>query len=407
MKRFRAPGRVNLIGEHTDYAGGPVLPVAIDRAITVACVPSARLELHSAEADAAPYVAAVEAELAALGRPPAGVEGEITSDLPIGAGLSSSAALEVAVAAALCDAASFALAPAALINACRRAELRAVGVPCGPMDQAASLLARAGHALLLDCATLEYEHVPVPADVAIVVIDSGVRRRLSDTRYAELEDAIAHGRAGRRHVPAENARVLAAAAALRRGDAEALGPILAAGHASLRDDLGVSTPELDLLVALALEAGAFAARMTGAGFGGSIVALAPAGDAVRVAATAAAAYTERTGRSTDPLVTRPSDGLLAAQYQALDTVVFTPYKVARSRSSCSRSWGSATAAARAVAVARCSAASAESPARPWARASASCANAVSQSSTVSAWASQIVRQRSAWCTAGSPRPSTT
>jgi galactokinase len=332
VARFHAPGRVNLIGEHTDYAGGLVLPVAIDRGLTVDCLPAARIRLRSAAQPGAVavaadgtgeaegfgrYVAALAAELHALGRTPVGIEGEIGADLPAGAGLASSAALLVAVALALCDAAEFALAPLDLADACRRAEERAVGLPCGIMDQAVALLARPGHALLLDCASLAYRHVPLPAALGLIVVDSGVRRRLAETGYATRRDELERGLRGAldetavrrlRHLRSENLRVKQAAAVLAAGDARALGAILAAGHASLRDDFEVSTPELDLLVALALEAGAWAARLTGGGFGGSIVALAPIELCVSIAAAVAAGYSVATGRVTEPIVARAAAG---------------------------------------------------------------------------------------------------
>jgi galactokinase len=311
---------VNLIGEHTDYAGGLVLPVAIDRGITLDCRPAAAIRLRSDAVPAsgfADYVAALEAELADRGRAPAGIEGEIASDLPVGAGLASSAALLVAVGLALCAAGGLELEPMDLAQACRAAEQRAVGVPCGIMDPAASLLGRAGHAVLLDCATLEHRTVPLPAGLGVLVIDSGVRRRLAATAYSDRRAELGRARSGatdpvslrrRRHFESENARVRAAVAALDRGDTAALGPILAAGHASLRDDYEVSTPELDLMVDLAVDAGATAARMTGGGFGGAIVVLAPHADCERIGAEVARAYRERTGRDATPLVARAADG---------------------------------------------------------------------------------------------------
>jgi galactokinase len=329
---YRAPGRVNLIGEHTDYAGGLVLPAAIGRGVTVACVPAGRIRLRSAQPPGAidvaadgsgeasgygRYVAALAAELHALGRRPLGIDGRIDADLPAGAGLASSAALLVAVGLALCDRAGLELEPLALADACRRAEERAVGVPCGIMDPAASLLGRAGSALLLECGTLAHRPVPLPGDLGLVVIDSGVRRALSDTGYALRREQLERALAGDtdavsarrlRHLRTENLRVAVAAAALAAGDARALGPILAAGHRSLRDDLEVSTPELDLLVELAVAAGAWAARMTGGGFGGAIVALAPASECARIAATVADRYGAQTGRVAETLVTRAADG---------------------------------------------------------------------------------------------------
>jgi galactokinase len=265
----RAPGRVNLIGEHTDYSGGLVLPIAIDLGITLSYEPSARLELSSALATA------VEEELAALGRPAVGLRGSIDADLPQGAGLGSSGAFEVAVALGLCDVAGFELEPLELAQACRRAEERATGVPSGILDQAASLLGRDGQALLLDCATLAHRWLPLPGDVAIVVLDSGERRALEHSGYRDRRRELDAGEPPRvRHVQTENQRVRETVAAFDRGDLAALGPIFAASHASLRDDYEVSTPALDALVDTALSAGAFAARMTGGGFGGCVVALA-------------------------------------------------------------------------------------------------------------------------------------
>lgn len=285
---FRAPGRVNLMGEHTDYSGGLVLPIAIQLGISLAAEPRERILLISGgrRVDLAAdgtgkahgwgrYVAAVAQELADAGREPVGIEGRVEADLPQGAGLGSSGALEVLVALALCAVARFELEPLELALACQRAERRAVGVPSGILDQAASLLGRAGSALLLDCGSLEHRWVPLPADVAILVLDSGQRHAHEGSGYADRRRELEAGDPRRvRHVETENERVRETVAALERGDVAALGPIFAASHASLRDDYEVSTPTLDALVGGALEAGAFAARMTGGGFGGSIVALA-------------------------------------------------------------------------------------------------------------------------------------
>src|SRR5438132_14133196 len=266
-----APGRVNLIGEHTDYSGGLVLPVAIQLGITLTFSRAARSQLGSSTGAKGwrRYVTAVVAELAALGRASVGIEGRLEADLPQGAGLGSSGALEVVVALALCDAAGFELAPLQLALACQRAEQRAVGVPSGILDQAASLLGREGSALLLDCGTLEHRWVPFPGEVAILVLDSGERRALESSGYADRRRELEAGDPRRvRHVESENDRVRAAVAALEAGEAAALGPLFAASHASLRDDYEVSTPALDALVQATLDAGAFAARMTGGGFGG-------------------------------------------------------------------------------------------------------------------------------------------
>lgn len=286
-RAFWAPGRVNLIGEYTDLVGGLVLPVALDLGIRLDVAAAGETALVSADVDDPEwrrYVDAVEEELAALGRPGVGIAGELHSTLPIGSGLSSSAALEIVLALALCAVAEFELEPLELAQAARRAEHRAVGVPCGIMDQAACVLGRAGCALLLDTGTLEHELVPLPPDTRIVVVDSGVRRRLEHSGYADRQRELAEGEPSRiRHVESENERVREAAAALRANDRRRLGELFHAGHESLRVDFEVTIPELDRLVALAVDNGAFAARMTGGGFGGSIVALVDAADSASFA----------------------------------------------------------------------------------------------------------------------------
>ena len=285
-----APGRVNLIGEHTDYSGGLVLPVAIQLGVRLRVTGDAEaIELGSDRfGPAAPlaadgsgeaagwsrYVLAVAAELDALGRPPVGLRGELTSDLPAGAGLSSSAALEVAVALALCDVADWRVEPLELAEACRRAEFRAVGAPVGILDQAASLLGRRGHAVLLDCGTLEHRLVRVPEEAALVVADSGVEHSHETSGYAQRRAELEAGMEQRvRHVRTENERVRAFVDALEHDDLPAAGRLLVQSHASLRDDYEVSVPELDRLVERACASGAYGARLVGGGFGGSILAL--------------------------------------------------------------------------------------------------------------------------------------
>jgi galactokinase len=353
-----APGRVNLIGEHTDHSDGLVLPVAIGFGTSVSGVPSRGIRLSSTalpgiveldpDGSAATelpawgrYAASIAALLHERGRPPVGLEGTIASTLPIGAGLSSSAALSVAVGLALCRAASFELPRIELARMAREAEQRAVGVPCGLMDPAASLLAARGHALLLDCGTEEWRLVPLPSGLAIVVLDSGIRHALEHSGYAARQEEL--GRAlvalgGRRpaevtvaealsaarasgadevairrlrHVVSENARVRELVAALESPegvDLPRIGRIMRAGHESLRDDYEVSLPELDLLVELACEAGAVGARLTGGGFGGSVVALVSEEHAPELASSVETAYRARSGHPGVGYVCAAGDG---------------------------------------------------------------------------------------------------
>jgi galactokinase len=269
-----------------------VLPVALDLGVAVVGEPGGEeidlaSERFGADEGWRRYVSAVAAELGTA----AGFRGRIVSDLPAGAGLSSSAALEVAVALALCDAEGREVDRLELAELCRRAEERAVGVPCGLLDQAAALLTRAGHALLLDCGTREYRQVPFPGDLELLVVDSGSPRRLHETGYARRRAEVEAGDPRRlRHVRSENERVLEVGVALETRDRDTLRRAFAASHASLRDDFEVSTPALDELVETVLAAGAVAARMTGGGFGGSIVALVDPGEGERIGRAAGGAF---------------------------------------------------------------------------------------------------------------------
>ena len=331
MRSFRAPGRVNLIGDHTDYNEGFVLPAAIDLECVIHATPRADavVEVDWLDGDAGSdrYADAVRAVLAEHGRANVGMEARVSSTIPAGSGLSSSAALEVSLALALCDVAGFELAPTELALACQRAEQLATGVPCGIMDQLSSVAGRAGCALLIDFRSLETEPIPLPDGIAIVVVHSGLPRALEDSAYAErraaceavaarlgldaLRDAAPEQVADdprARHVVSENARVLEAADALRCGDLDRLASLMSASHVSLRDDFEVSTPELDALVDALGRAGAVGARLTGAGFGGCVVGLVPVGEAVDTAARAADDYGRRTGLTPTPYVCRAAAG---------------------------------------------------------------------------------------------------
>jgi galactokinase len=293
----RAPGRVNLIGEHTDYNGGWVLPMALELDCLVGYRPRPDGEVNvaslDAPADIEPWTDALLEALAEEGRRDVGVDAAVATNVPMGAGLASSGALSIALGLALSRVAGLSLEPAVLAEACRRAEERATGVPCGFMDQMVAALGRPREPLLIDCRSASVEAVALPADAAVVVVDSGVRRSLSDGRYAErraacdaaaarigvpaLRDAVLEQVADdpvARHVVSENERVHRMVRALRAGDLEDAGAILTEGHRSLRDDFAVSTPEVDALVERLLGLGAHGARLTGGGFGGCVIALA-------------------------------------------------------------------------------------------------------------------------------------
>jgi galactokinase len=297
----RAPGRVNLIGDHTDYNDGFVLPLAIDRDCRVvgrATEGELRLRFMDGGDDNSRRIA--EAVRDELGRD-VGLDADVWSTVPVGSGLSSSSALAVALATALCAAAGVELPAEDVARVCQRAETAATGVPGGIMDQLTSMRGRAGCALLIDCRTLELQPVPL-GGLDVVVVDSGLPRRLAHSAYAErrahceavaarlglraLRDASldqVEDDARARHVVTENARVLAAAGALRAGDGPEVGRLMLQSHASLRDDYEVSTPELDELVERLVDTGALGARLTGAGFGGCVVGLAPPGEGRRIA----------------------------------------------------------------------------------------------------------------------------
>lgn len=323
----RAPGRVNLIGDHTDYQDGFCLPLAIDREVVVhASVDDGTGVVTHSPGFATDVADSIVAALRERGYDVAPADVDVQSTVPAGSGLSSSAAFSVAVALALSTLADRPLAGNELALTAQRAE-HIAGVPCGVMDQMASVHGRAGHALLLDCRSLDVRPVPLPPDLAIVVVHSGLPRALAGSAYAERRAACeaAARRLGlatlrdaslaqvaddpfARHVVSENARVLRFVDALERRDTGELGALLDASHESLARDFQVSTPELDVLCEALRAEGAIGARLTGAGFGGCVVALAPTADAPSIAAQAADRYRAATHREPNAFVVAASDG---------------------------------------------------------------------------------------------------
>lgn len=350
----RAPGRVNLIGEHTDYNEGFVLPAAIDRDLCLAVrartdpIVDVRSEGRARSTFAldgfeqradgwGAYVQGVAWALNEAGRTLTGWDGAIASDIPVGAGLSSSAAIELSTARAFEMTSGFGWEPTEIARLCQRAENAWVGVASGLMDQLASARGRREHALLLDCRSLDSEWVPIPTRASIVILDTGTRRELETSAYndrrRECEAAAeALGVASLRdvseielrsrsealdeqlrrrahHVVTENARTLAAAEAMRAGDAESVGRLMNESHASLRDDFEVSSEALDAIVEAARATeGCFGARLTGAGFAGCAVALADRTAVGGFERAVSSAYTQATGRTCTVYVCSASDG---------------------------------------------------------------------------------------------------
>jgi galactokinase len=365
-----APGRINLIGEHTDYNDGFVLPMAIDRHIVIAFAGRAdrvvrahalefgetrEVSLEALERRTAGetgkwgkrggwfgYIAGVAWALLGAGYALHGADLAIVSDLPVAAGLSSSAALELAVARALAAVSGLTWDPLTFARLAQRAEHEFAGVSCGIMDQLSVASAREGCALLIDCRSLDTRDVPVPEDARILVFDSGVRRQLASSAYndrrAACDRVVAAARAKhswvralrdvddallaeiapsldpvdvRRaaHVVAENYRPAALADAFQAADLDRAGRLMILSHASLRDLYQVSSPQLDALVDLAIsEPGCTGARLTGAGFGGCVIAIVEAGSVERVMSSVETGYEQRMGRTTNAFVCRAAEG---------------------------------------------------------------------------------------------------
>lgn len=341
-----APGRVNLIGEHTDYNGGFVMPSAIPQRASVWLARRRDNIVHAVSVELGPadyrigheastggwidYVQGMTRALADAG-PLSGFNALVHSDVPLGSGLSSSAALEVAFGRALRAAFALHVSDVEIARAGQRAEHELAGAPVGIMDQMAASLADTRSALLLDTRSLDYRRVPLPEQAALVVIHSGIVHRHAGGEYAERRNecqraaALLHVRELRdlglddlpriealpspldrraRHVVTENARVMDAVGALDRGDLEAFGRLLVAAHASLRDDYEVSVPDVDTLVQIACEVdGVFGARLTGGGFGGAVVIIAARDAAPGAARVIAERYGQRTRQQ--PLIVMP------------------------------------------------------------------------------------------------------
>ncbi|NRQ32859.1 galactokinase [Nonomuraea sp. NN258] len=347
---WHAPGRVNLIGEHTDYNDGFVLPFAVPWGVTAAVSPRQdnRIRLLSMQAEGEPFTFREYEEatgwaryavgvLAVLGDRVRGADIAIDGDVPQGAGLSSSAALEVSVASALNELYGLGLTPMEIALLSQKAENDFVGMPCGIMDQAASALCREGHALFLDCRSLGSRNIPLDLaahGLSILIIDTQAHHELADGEYAkrraECESAarklgvdalrdvtdlagaleLLHGDERKRtmHVVTENHRVEALIGLLRAGKPTEIGLLLNSSHLSLRDQYEVSSPELDVAVEASLRGGARGARMTGGGFGGSAIALVAEERLDGVKESVSAAYAERGWQAPRFLPATPSSG---------------------------------------------------------------------------------------------------
>lgn len=351
----RAPGRVNLIGEHTDYNDGFVMPLAIDRALWIALRPRAGSQVHAHSLDYnedtqldlrspahggpqwSEYIGGTAWALAEAGHALHGWEGVLAGDVPMGAGLSSSAALELATARAFAAVGGWQWNAVGMARACLHAENAWVGVNCGIMDQMISAAAVADHALLIDCRSLAVQPVPLPVQTCVVVLDTSTRRGLVDSAYnerraqceraarvlgvpalrdvssaqlaaaAQAMEPLALRRA--RHVVGEDERTLAAVQHMQQGNAAALGALLNASHASLRDDFEVSSAALNAIVEYAQQQPAcHGARMTGAGFGGCAVALVQSAAAAGFARAVSAAFHNATSLTAQIYICRPSAG---------------------------------------------------------------------------------------------------
>ena len=359
---YRAPGRVNLIGEHTDYNDGFVMPAALEFSTMAAILPRAdrHLRIHSLELsqtaefdldepnpvprhDWTDYVRGVAIMLEQSGRRLRGTDIMIKTNVPMGAGMSSSAALEVSVGYGLLSESGIAIDRVDLARCCQQAENEFVGMRCGIMDQFIACHGQPGHALILDCRSLEYRLLPIDPRVRLVICNTMVRHELASSEYnlrrqdcergvtllakalgpiealrdvsavqleqnAQLLPEVTYRRC--RHIVHENARVVQAAEALEKGDLALFGRLMIESHDSMRDDYEISCQELDLMVELALPAeGVYGSRMTGGGFGGCTVSLVEAGAVGRFTQTISKAYQEATGITPQIFTCPPGPGV--------------------------------------------------------------------------------------------------
>lgn len=359
LRLSRAPARVNLIGEHTDYNEGYAMPCAIDRDTVVAAAPrdgdvievlacdlggeTGRFRIgDAAQVANAPqwlrYVQGMVAVLTERGLPVAGAQLAIAGNVPQGAGLSSSASLEMAVGQALAALNGWQLAPKAMALAGQRAENVFAGCQCGVLDQMSSSLGVQGHALLLDCRSLDVQPIPLPAGTAVLVIDSKIQRGLVDSEYnlrrqqceaaaaglgvkalRDVDDALWSRRGGEldmvvrrraRHIISDSRRCELMAGAMARGDLREIGQLMRESHWSMRDDFEITVPAIDALAALVqgVIGDAGGARMTGGGFGGCVIALAPVGGVDEIRAAVAQGYRSPQGREAEVHVCAASGG---------------------------------------------------------------------------------------------------
>lgn len=351
----RAPGRVNLIGEHTDYNDGFVLPMAIDRAVWMALSPrvdsqvriysldletECAFELNSLAKDEGwiEYIKGIAYQLQNAGYELKGFDAVMTGDIPRGAGLSSSAGVELATARAFAIVSEFEWNATQMAQLAQKAENEWVGVNCGIMDQMASSASKEGYALFLDCRSLEYQYAPLPENVSVVILDTSTRRGLVDSAYNErrsqceeaarwfgvkalrdvsvdefnkkAKDGLSEVVLKRaRHIVSENARVLESVEVMKAGNVKRLGELFNASHDSLRDDFEVTNDALNMIVACAREqTGCYGARMTGAGFGGCAVALVEKENTQVFETAVKTAYRHRSGLDASVYVCQASDG---------------------------------------------------------------------------------------------------